>query len=96
MFLLQASFAWMSAHPSKFDDHFLRNKVKSRMGLPNDSQVSIGKVRKGGGIVGSQKMIPNEVKALLEKRWDDSIQKKTGLKTYSEMRAENARRKHGD
>ena len=81
----RSSFAWMSAHGTKFDDHFLRDKVKARMGL-DDTAVTVGKVRKDGGKVGGRKAIPSEVVALLEQRWEASLGA-LGLKDYAALRA---------
>jgi len=91
MTLEKSSFAFMSDHGEQFDDHFLRNCVKHRMGLGKGSQVTVGKVRKGGGKVGGHKDIPGPVLSLLEKRWEAALWKKAGLSDYAAMREAAAR-----
>jgi len=89
-----ASFEWMSSHDSQFDDHFVRNSVRDKMGLEKGGiETNIGKVRKGGGKVGGSKDIPQEVRALLERRWKDALMKKAGLPDYSAMRTAAQTRK---
>ena len=81
-----SSFEFMSSHGSKFDDHFLRDKVKVRMGLDEESNVTVGKVRKDGGKVGGRKMIPEAVSQLLEERWESSFGRQEKLASYNAMR----------
>jgi len=81
-----SSFEFMSTHGSQFDDHFLRDKVKVRMGLDEESNVIVGKVRKDGGKVGGRKMIPEAVSQLLEERWEASFGRQEKLASYDAMR----------
>ena len=48
---------------------------------------NLGKVRKGGGKVGSRSTIPQYVLDLLETRWAESLAKDFGLENYEAMRA---------
>jgi len=48
---------------------------------------NVGKVRKGGGKVGSRSTIPQYVLDLLETRWAESLAKDFNLKDYGAMRA---------
>jgi len=57
-----------------------------RMGLDNESQVTVGKVRKDGGLVGGREAIPIEVLELLDKRWSETLGD-IGLEDYAAMRA---------
>ena len=81
-----ASFEWMSTHGNQFDDHFVRNHVRDRIGLEKTGpDTNIGKVRNGA--VGGRKDIPPGVRTLLERRWKDALMKKAGLADYPAMRA---------
>jgi hypothetical protein len=84
----RSSFKFMSENGKQFDDHFLRNKLMGRMGLgsPDEPAFTVGKVRPGGGSVGSRNTIPDTVKALLEARWEASLAKSAGVKDYNELR----------
>jgi hypothetical protein len=61
------------------------------MGLDMDlvagADTNVGKVRKGGGQVGSRATIPTDVLDLLERRWAESLAKDASLETYEAMRA---------
>ena len=52
----RGSFEYMREHKTKFDDHFVRNKVKKQMGIPDDApEFLVGKVREAGGKIGDRK-----------------------------------------
>ena len=71
-----------------FDDHFVRNACKANMGLAADSELTVGKVRAGGGVAGQgEKDVPPSVLAVLEAKWAEVIAPATGLSGYAEMRA---------
>jgi hypothetical protein len=85
-----SSFAFMEARQKQFDEHLVFEKVREQMGIPREyvfGDVSVSKVRTGGGTSGEGKAIPESVTKMLADRWIHSIETKTGLKSYEEMRA---------
>lgn len=56
-------------------------------GVAAGDDTNVGKVRKGGGQVGSRAAIPLGVLDLLELRWAESLAKDAGLENYEAMRA---------
>eukprot|EP00941_MAST-03F_sp_MAST-3F-sp1_P001963 g1963.t1 len=86
--LHKSGFEFMSSEENHFhfDDHFVRNECKKRMGLSEDSKIKVGKVRKDGGKVGGRVAIPKSVTKVLEERWDSIVLPATGCKNYEEMR----------
>ena len=86
----KSSFAFMSAPENKhhFDDHFVRNACKPGMGLAEDSEVKVGKVRAGGGRAGrGRAAIPASVLSVLESKWAEVIAPATGCADYAALRA---------
>jgi hypothetical protein len=86
----KSSFKFMSAKENKhhFDDHFVRNACKPNMGLAEDSEVKIGKVRASGGKAGKGRAsIPPSVLAVLDQKWAEVMVPSTGCATYEELRA---------
>ena len=80
----------MSASENKhhFDDHFVRNACKPNMGLAEDSEVKIGKVRATGGKAGGGRAsIPLSVLTVLDQKWTEVMLPATGCATYEEHRA---------
>jgi len=72
----RCSFEYMREHATQFDDHFVRNKVKKRMGIYDDGDDAkkflVGKVRQSGGKIGDGKQnLPDSVKNRLEQRWNE-------------------------
>ena len=54
----------MREHKTKFDDHFVRNKVKNQMGIPDDApEFLVGKVREAGGKIGDGKKEASDIRA---------------------------------
>lgn len=79
----------MSASENKhhFDDHFVRNACKPNMGLAEDSEVKIGKVRASGGKAGGGRAsIPSSVLTVLDQKWQEVMLPATGCATYEELR----------
>jgi len=84
----QSSFEFMSANASAFDSHFDFDAVKRRMGMAADAKFTVGKVRKGGGVVGGHKEgIPPHILARLDECWDKILADETGAASYAELRA---------
>ena len=83
----RGSFEYMRKHKTKFDDHFVRNKVKKQMGIPDDApEFSVGKVRETGGKIGDgKKKLPESVQKRLEERWMEVFGKK-GFDSYESFR----------
>jgi len=85
--LEKSTFAYMSAAENKhhFDDHFVFDHVKEKMGL-KDRSVGVSKVRMGGGKVGGGKEIPDHIKECLNGRWTSILATPTGCANYNELR----------
>jgi len=83
----RGSFEYMREHKTKFDDHFVRNKVKKQMGIPDDApEFSVGKVRETGGKIGDgKKKLPESVRKRLEERWMEVFGKE-GFDSYESFR----------
>lgn len=84
-----SSYAYMAKHSKQFDEHVVFEKIRSKMGIPSDyvfGDVEVSKVRAGGGTKGSGKELPAEVVEMLRSRWELSVEAKTGLKAYADMR----------
>eukprot|EP00746_Dinoflagellata_sp_MGD_P114128 gnl/MRDRNA2_/MRDRNA2_50715_c0_seq1.p1 gnl/MRDRNA2_/MRDRNA2_50715_c0~~gnl/MRDRNA2_/MRDRNA2_50715_c0_seq1.p1 ORF type:complete len:345 (-),score=70.09 gnl/MRDRNA2_/MRDRNA2_50715_c0_seq1:29-988(-) len=84
-----SSIGFMGERSGQFDDHWMFDKIRDRMGFPKDyvfGEHSRSKVRVGGGKVGDSKNLPDEVKEMLRKRWENTVQAKIGFKDYDEMR----------
>ncbi|KAH8061664.1 sulfotransferase [Aureococcus anophagefferens] len=79
------TLAAMSADGSKYDDHFVFGKLRAQMGFPDDAVHMATKVRSGQ--VGGSKALPPKVARMLEDRWRGTMQRRTGLGTYAELRA---------
>lgn len=88
--LERSSFQYMERHTASFDEHFVFSKVRKQMGIPDDytfGDVTVSKVRAGGGSVGEGKALPPAVAKMLRDRWERSVHSRTGLATYEDMRA---------
>lgn len=84
-----SSFAYMESRQNKFDEHVVFEKIRDKMGVPQDyvfGEVSVSKVRTGGGTSGGGKVIPEAVRKMLQDRWEISVADKIGLSSYEEMR----------
>jgi hypothetical protein len=76
----------MAAHSSQFDDHFVFNKVKAKLGLKYYEHRAT-KVRKTGGQVGqAKKQLPAHIHEILADKWEQCFAKQTGVKTYAAVR----------
>ncbi len=89
----KSSYKFMRAHATQFDDHFVFDCVKRRMGMGPKHVFKVGKVRKGGGKIGESKIIPSEVQQLLDKRWKEILSDVTGCSDYDSFRASLSRMK---
>lgn len=84
-----SSFAYMAERSKQFDEHVVFEKIRSKMGIPPDyvfGDVEVSKVRAGGGTPNAGKELPAEVVEMLRNRWELSVEAKSGLKTYADMR----------
>lgn len=85
----KSSFKFMESRQSQFDEHIVFGKVRDQMGIPKDyvfGDVSVSKVRSGGGAVGEGKGIPPRVLEMLRQRWKTGIEDKIGFKSYDALR----------
>lgn len=87
--LERSSLAFMLAHKDRFDDKMMRDLSEARAGLPKGSDSA--KVR--AGKIGSRRELPEDVAALLDEKWAESVTAKYGFKDYAEFDA--AVRAHG-
>lgn len=86
----KSAFAYMAARQNQFDEHVVFGKVRKQMGIPDDyvfGDVSVSKVRTGGGTTGEGKGLPEKVSQMLDKRWATSVEAKIGFKSYTDMRS---------
>jgi len=84
-----SSFAYMQAHSGQFDEHLVFQKVRDQMGIPSDyvfGEVAVSKVRTGGGVSGEGKRLPEDVQAMLQRRWQTSVEAKIGFASYNDLR----------
>jgi aryl sulfotransferase len=88
--LEHSSFGFMQQRSTQFDEHVVFEKVRGNMGIPKDyifGDVEVSKVRKEGGTTGEGKNLPDAVVEMLRKRWEITIEAKTGLKSYADLRS---------
>ena len=84
--LERSSFAYMRNNP-KFDDHLVRGKVAKQIGLPPDSNFTVGKVRDGGGVVGDgARKQPLAVREAIQAKWSAQMVPR-GFASYDDFRA---------
>lgn len=62
--LEKTSISFMKTIDSKFDDHFVFDACKSRMGFPDDAKISVGKVHKGVAHAGKATLSPSVLETL--------------------------------
>lgn len=74
----------MSAHKDKFDDLLMRQVSERVANLPPGSDSS--KVR--AGQVGDSKVLPPEIQAAMQEKWDAQIMSRFGFDDYAAMEAE--------
>jgi len=85
-----ASFDFMKAHQSQFDDHLIRQHRNEAMGLPLTATTT--KVQDGK--VGSHKtQLPPDLITYIESRWQTAINPDYGLTSYDVVR-EKIRQRH--
>jgi hypothetical protein len=80
----QSSFEFMKEHGSKFDEHWVFNHLKGRMGIDSDVTQWVGKVRAGGN---SKEELPPAIEERLQEMWSTIFQRQTGIASYEELRA---------
>jgi aryl sulfotransferase len=89
MVLEKSSFKFMADNSKQFDGHFEFESTRDMMGIPKDyvfGELGGSKVRAGGGTTGEGKVLPENVLEMLRKRWENTVEAKTGLKSYADMR----------
>lgn len=87
----QASFSFMKARSSQFDEHLVFHKCKERMGLKATDESRAEKVNRGGGGSsgrssgeGSEELTA-EHHALLEDQWTEVFGAATGVQSYEAL-----------
>ena len=76
----------MSAEGTKYDDHYVFTQLRDRMGFPEDAVHGTTKVQ-SGQVGGGKRSLPPTVAAMLKRRWRETMARRTGLKSYRELRA---------
>lgn len=82
--LEQASFSFMKARSSQFDEHLVFNKCKKRMGLSAAVQNQAEKVNKGKRGAGGTEMTFEHHKQL-EEAWREVFGAATGVLSYQQL-----------
>jgi len=88
----RSGFEAMRRDASKFDDHFVRRKMWTRVGIDESEWAPaggahVGKVREGGGAVGrGREATSPELRRRIDARWDD-VMRPRGFETYAAFRA---------
>ena len=75
----QSSFAFMSKHPTKYDDHFLRSFRNVPMGLPLESGNTKVRTNRAGL---DQDGIDAGTRAALDAAWRETVTPATGFPNY--------------
>ena len=79
-----STMAFMKAHAEKFDEHLTKQARNGVCGLPPDAGKDNSKLRQGN-VGGSQEAMTAELKAALQKKWDEVVTPALGLCTYAEL-----------
>lgn len=90
----QSAFQFMKDHDDQFNDNFLFSFCYPRLNehLPDNEKIDLAhananKVHKGGG--GKVRItIPEDIAATMESEWSRVIGEPTGIKSYTELRAQ--------
>ena len=86
--LEKATFKFMSSKEQRhhFDDHFFFDKVKVKMGLPEDAKPneSGSKVRQGK--TGQRSLIPRDLRKRMQEQWKIYVTSKTNCPDYDSFR----------
>ena len=85
----QSSFAFMSQHQSKYDDHFLRHWRNEPCGLPIDASSSKVRTGKSGG---NESTVSEQTRTAMQTRWQEDVESTTGLADYQALRSAMAAR----
>ena len=84
--LERSGFEYMRNN-TKFDDHFVREKVAKQMGMEGTT-FTVGKVRDGGGAVGDgSRELPPSVRDAISEKWRAEVAP-NGFATYDDFRRE--------
>lgn len=86
-----SSSQYMRAHENQFDEHFVFDHIKDRLGIKGPNRAS--KVRKGKVGLGRSEL-SEEILQTLRDRWASTIEAKLGSKTYPEMVEKYVRQNH--
>jgi len=84
----QATFAFMKAHESQFDEHLTARARNAACHLPPDAGTT--KVREGES--GTRRALSDATLALLDERWASVVAPETGFASYAALRAALAER----
>jgi len=87
--LERSSLAYMLAHKDRFDDRMMRELSERQCGLPKGSDSA--KVR--AGKIGSRRELPEEIGAMLDAKWAETVEPRFGFRNYAAFEA--AVRAHG-
>jgi len=83
----QASKEFMLAHSTQYDGHFVHDKLKGAMGLPPTAKLTVGKVRKDGGKVGSYKEeLTSDLQSRVAARWTKVAAGPVEASTFQQLR----------
>lgn len=80
----QSSMEWMGAHPTKYDEHHLKQARNHACGLPADAGLhdkSTGKIR----MHASSDSISDTTKEMLQEKWMETMYPVTGCRTYEQL-----------
>jgi hypothetical protein len=84
----QSSLEWMASHPTKYDEHHLKNArnlvcgLKATAGLDSHST---GKVRHATDRGKQQDVISDRTHELLDHKWMETVYPVTGCKSYEDL-----------
>ena len=79
----KTTFDAMAANKKQFDDHFVFDRLRHQIGIPENQAHRATKVHKG--TIGSRSAIPDSVNDLLEAQWNNIIGPSLNCKTYDDL-----------
>ena len=82
--LEKATFEFMSSQEQKhhFDDYFFFDKVKVKLGLPEDAKVNERGSKVRHGKTGQRSQIPHDLRKRLEEQWKIKVPPKMNCQDY--------------
>ena len=95
----QSSIEWMERHPTKYDEHHLKNARNAMCGLRETAGLdsdSTGKVRHSANRGMQQDVISERTCELLDKKWTDTVYPVTGCDSYEALCAQLYDELYGD